>query len=402
MKKAKVKDGGFLKFSHRVVFFFVKILAFLYSRIFLGYRCRDFYKIKKGESVIVLSNHQTDFDMFCIMTSFNKPVYPIATDNIFAGKFRSKLFSHLGVIPKKKGATDVKTTMAMIRRLRDGCSILLFPEGNRYYAEFQYYITPSLAKFIKHSGATLVLFNLHGGSGISPRFKRKNRRGKFYGNIGRVLTPAEYEKMSCEELGGAINDGIRVYDSDSGERYKSRSRAEYLERMFFVCPACGAIESIYSEGARVKCRKCGLDVEYGEDLKFHSTDENFKFTRLVDWWEYQKKTVRDMHVGDGAIFSDRDVKLFMSDPFEKRKLLSRGDVSLDKTALLCGDFSVSVGDIECASVVSGRNLTFSCAGHDYTLRGGKRFNPIKYALMFNKLETKMAAAHSDKYFNLEG
>ena len=143
------------------MFFFIRILSFLYTRLFLGFRCRDRYRIKKGESVLVLSNHQTDADPFCILPCFDRPVYPVATDNIFAGKFRSRLFSYLGVIPKKKGVSDLRAVMKMHSLLKNGGSVLLFPEGNRYYAEFRYHMLP-LGKFIRSTGATVVIMNLAG------------------------------------------------------------------------------------------------------------------------------------------------------------------------------------------------------------------------------------------------
>ena len=401
MKKDKTQKSGYLRFSHRIVFFLVRVLSFLYTRLFLGYRCRAKYKIEKGESVLVLSNHQTDFDPFCIIPCFSKPVYPMATDNIFAGKFRSKFFSYCGVIPKKKGASDARSAVAMAKYLMAGSSVLLFSEGNRYYAEFQYYMTPTMAKFIKNTKITVVLFNLHGGNGVSPRFKNKNRKGKFYGEIKRVLKYEDYSNMSDDELNAAIKDGIRVYDSDSGERYKSPLRAEYLERMLFACPVCGAFERLFSEGIHIKCKDCGLTVEYGEDLHLYSENKDFVFTRLIDWWNYQKRAVREMEIGDGVIFSDSSARLFLTDPFQKRLLLAEGGVGIDRKTLFCGERSFALADIERASVVSGRNLTFTADGHDYTLRGGERFNPLKYIFLLNKLETKMSLKKNDKYFALE-
>ena len=394
-------DKTYLRPSHRAVFFFIRILSFLYTRLFLGFRCRDRYRIKKGESVLVLSNHQTDADPFCILPCFDRPVYPVATDNIFAGKFRSRLFSYLGVIPKKKGVSDLRAVMKMHSLLKNGGSVLLFPEGNRYYAEFRYHMLP-LGKFIRSTGATVVIMNLAGGSGVSPRFKNKNRRGPFTGAIKRVIPPEEYAEMTDAELDGAIADGTRVYDSELPYRYRSRRRAEYLERMFFVCPACGKFETVYSEKQYVGCRECGMRAEFGEDLHFHNGTAGFFPERLIDWWEYQKKAVcRAVFPKDKVIFSDDGIKLFSSVPFRKRKLISSGRIALDGEKLVCGGESFDLSLIVSASVVSGRNLTFVYDKRDYTVRGGKRFDPIKYIYMFHLLDTAMRRDSSEKYFDPE-
>ena len=401
-QRDKKQDKNPVKKSHSIAFRLIRGLSFLYTRIFLGYRCRDKYKIKKGERVLVLSNHQTDADPFCILPAFNRPVYPVATDNIFAGKFRSKLFSALGVIPKKKGVVDIRSTLKISNVLKHGGSALLFVEGNRYYAEFQYFISPSIAPFIKKTGATLVLFNMRGGSGVSPRFKRSNRRGPFSGAIRRVITPEEYAEMDNDTLLKEIVDNLRVYDSDSGNLYKSRHRAEYLERVLFACPVCGRLETLSSKKQFISCSNCGLKVEYGEDLRLHSEDPRFSFGRMIDWWNHQKNVIREMPVEpDKIIFEDADAKLFKSEPFTARVLLAKGRVFIDDRRIVCGDKEFPLDKISSASVVSGRNLTFVCDGTDYTIRGGKRFNPLKYIFLFNRLDTPMREKAADKYFNLE-
>ena len=387
---------------HYVIFWVVKFLCFIYTRLFLGFRSKRGYRIKKGERIIFMSNHQTDLDPLCLFTLFNKPVFPVATDNIFAGRFMGRFLSWLGVIPKKKGAVDIKTTVKMASLLKEGGSLFVFPEGNRTYAEFQYYMAPTLAKFVKRSGATLVLYTLHGGTGIFPRFAKKKRRGRFYGEIARVISPEEYANIPDEELMEIIRTTLRVYDSESGEKFTSSARAEYMERMFFVCPVCGGMQTVYSKKHDVYCKNCGRLAEYTEDLRLAPARKDFTFTRLVDWWDHQKKAMREMlvNVGNTAFF-DEDVKIFLSDPFKKKKLLGKGKLSLTDKTLSCGDLALEIGGISSQSVISGRKLSFSLDGHDYLIVGNQRFNPLKYAFAFNKFGTKMRDGGSDKYFNLE-
>ncbi len=398
MKSKNNATNGYFKHSHRLLWALFSAFSFIFSRVFLGFRCKDRYRIKKGESVIVLSNHQTDYDAMCIYPCFSRQLCAVATDSVFYGLF-GKVLRKLGVIPKKKGAVDTACAIRMLRTLRSGGSLLLFPEGNRYYAEFQYYISPSLPAFIRSSGATLVIFNMTGGSGVSPRFGATFRRGRFRGAVKRILTYEEYSKLGDGELLRIIKDGIRVYDSDSGETYKSRRRAEYLERMLFVCPKCGALSTLVSEKQYIRCEKCGLKVEYGEDLRLHG---DVGFSRLVDWWELQKRTVRGLAIVPGkTIFADDGVRLTLSVPGKKRKLLAKGRMTVDDGKITVGDHSVGTDGIDTATVVSGRKLIFSVNGENYTAVGGKRFNPLKYVFLFNRLDTVMSRKSSDRYFSLE-
>ena len=367
-----------------------------------GYRIKNKYKVKKGENIIVLANHQTDLDPILIRLSFNRFLYTVATDNIFSNPKTVKWLTRLGAIPKRKGLIDIKSTMAMSTIAEHGGSLLLFPEGNRCYAEFQFYIADNFAKLLKSLKATIVLFNLHGGFGTMPRFgSKKRRKGPFFGRIKKVIKYKDYENLTDEELTVVVREYLEQFDVDDMHLYKSNARAEYLERMYFVCPKCGDIHSLRSEGNILKCDKCGLEVEYTENLQLRSDDKDFNFVKLNDWYEYQKQWVRDYEVKKGeVIFEDDDVTLTLSNPYQNKELLSEGHLSLTDEKLTVGDVSFNIHDIVVASPVSGRNLCVTIKEDNYVIRGQERFNALKYVLMFNKLETRMKLEGIDKYFNI--
>ena len=381
---------------------FVKIFVRPFARLKWGYKVRSKYRAKKGEKIIVLSNHQTDLDPLLIRLAVNRYLYTVATDTVFSNPKASKWLMRLGAIPKKKGLADVKSVMNMISTAKNGGSILLFPEGNRAFAEFQFYITENLASLLKKLKCTIVLFNFHGGFGVMPRFGGKNRKGPFYGEIKKVLKPEEYENLSNEELNKIVVDNLRVFDADSGYSYKNNTRAEYLERMYFICPKCGDIHSLKSEGNILKCHNCGLEVEYTEKLTLKSNDPEFKYTKLNDWYQMQKKWVRDYKVEKGkVIFEDTNVTLKLAIPFQNRVLVDEGHLSLTDEKLTVGNTSLDVKDIVIATPVSGKDLCFMIDNQDYVISGHERFNALKYVLMFNRLDTKMKLDKLDNYFTLE-
>ena len=273
------------------------------------YKRVSLFKMKKGESYIILSNHQTGLDGLFVPYSFQRHLYAVLTDSFLSKGFIAKVIQHMfGVIGKKKGAVDLKANMEMVRCVNEGGSLLIFPEGNRTYAEFQFTYTEGFAKFIRFFKKPIVLFNLHGGTGVDPRFANKRRKGKFTGEVKRVIAYEEYKDWSNEKLHSVIQENLRIYDSESGEIFKSNRRAEYLERMLFVCPKCGKVETLVSDGNYLTCKECGLKVEYTEDLHLKSDDPKFKFSRLVDWYNYQIDFVKNWKVSEGEIFHDKYAK----------------------------------------------------------------------------------------------
>ena len=366
------------------------------------YKRVNFLKMKKGESYIVLGNHQASLDGIFLPYSFQRHLYGVLTDSFLSKGWVAKMFKHqLGLIGKHKGAVDLKANMDMMRCIREGGSLLIFPEGNRSYGEFQFTMTDGFAKFIRFFKKPIVLFNFHGGCGVDPRFAKSRRKGPFYGEIKRIIQPEEFANWSDEELHKVIQENLRVYDSDSGELYKSNERAEYLERMFFVCPKCGKVETLYSKGNYLYCKECGLKVEYTEDLHFKSDDPDFKFERLVDWYNYQIDFVKNYQVGDGIIFKEGTAKLYISYPDKKRELVAEGPVELTAKTIKFAGKTIDIAEIEIASPINGNNFNFTTSTEEYLVKGDERFNPLKYIFMFNKLDTKMRNSKADIYYNLE-
>ena len=50
--------------------------------------------------------------------------------------------------------------------------------------------------------------------------------------------------------------------------------------------------------------------------------------------------------------------------------------------------------------MSGRKLCFTYGEDNYQIKGPKRFNALKYALIFHKLDTKMHRENTDNYYNI--
>ena len=367
-----------------------------------GYRWGKKLKMKKGDSYIILSNHVTQWDGVFLALSFSRPYSILVSDSFFSNGFLSNMVAHMfGIIPKKKGTVDMKSTITMAKTIKEGGNLAFYPEGNRTYAEFQFPFTPRFGAFIRKFNKKIVIFNVHGGFGSYPRFSKSRRKGKYYGEIKMILNPEDYAKFTDEEFEDFLKENLKVFDSESGEVYKSKAKAEYLERMLFVCPKCGAIQTLSSSGDHLVCSKCGLDVEYTEDLHLKSNDSEFKFNKLIDWYNFQIKFLNDYNPEDGTIFKDDNVRFYISNPYQKRKLISKGSLVLLKDKLIFDNkFEINVSDIEIASPINGCDFNFSTSDENYLVKGDKRFNPLKYVLMLNRLDSKMKATKSDIYYSL--
>ncbi len=367
------------------MFAFLRVAMAPIFRLKYHYRAEK-SPLKKGPC-IVLSNHQATMDPFFIAKAFPFPLYYYASDDLFNVK-ASPLIKYLAApIPKSKSVSDLKAVMISLRVLREGGSIGITPEGNRTLSGRMWEISPAVAKLVKTAKVPLVLFNLCGGFGTDPRWGEGLRRGtKFIGRVKRILYPEDFADMTEEELFEVIKTELDVDDTSSGERYKSRRRAEYIERALYMCPVCGKIGTIHSHGTKFGCISCKTEAEYTEDLKISPPVAGY--SRIYEWFEWERKEIVQRalageRISDGGILFRESVKL-------KRKIKLPGDtVSMDKDALvISGNGSEThfpLAEIDAITALGRRKFNFYYRGKILQVKGKKRFCSIKYVHFFDGL-----------------
>lgn len=389
----KKKQKHWVKKRHAAVFAFLRFAMAPFLWLRYHYRAEK-APIRKGPC-IVLSNHQATMDPFFISKAFPFQLYFYASDDLFNLKV-SPLIRYLAApIPKSKSVADLKAVMISLRVLREGGAIGITPEGNRTLSGRQWEMGDSVAKLVKTAKVPLVLFNLCGGYGTDPRWGVKIRRGtKFVGRVRRILTPEEYAGMSDEELFGIIKNELDVDDTLSGERYKSRRRAEYIERALYMCPVCGSIGTIHSHGTGFCCTSCKTEAEYTEDLKISPPVGGY--SRIYEWYEWERQEIVRRILG-GEKISDGDILFRESVKLQKKIKLPGNTVTLDKDSLMISgggaETRYPLAEIDAITAVGKKKFNFYYKGKILQVKGGKRFCAIKYVHAFDGI---LAARKEEK------
>lgn len=379
----KKKQKHWVKKRHAAVFAFLRFAMAPFLWLRYHYRAEK-APIRKGPC-IVLSNHQATMDPFFISKAFPFQLYFYASDDLFNLKV-SPLIRYLAApIPKSKSVADLKAVMISLRVLREGGAIGITPEGNRTLSGRLWEMGDSVAKLVKTAKVPLVLFNLCGGYGTDPRWGVKIRRGtKFVGRVRRILTPEEYAGMSDEELFGIIKNELDVDDTLSGERYKSRRRAEYIERALYMCPVCGSIGTIHSHGTGFCCTSCKTEAEYTEDLKISPPVGGY--SRIYEWYEWERQEIVRRILG-GEKISDGDILFRESVKLQKKFKLPGNTVTLDKDSLMISgggaETRYPLAEIDAITAVGKKKFNFYYKGKILQVKGGKRFCAIKYVHAFD-------------------
>ena len=382
MKKQKKRKHIWVKKRHAVVF---EVLRFILTPILtLKYRYRgEPSHLKKG-AYIILNNHQATMDPFFVAASFRFPLYFVATDDLFNLKVSPLIRWLVNPIPKSKSMADMAAVKNILRVLKEGGAVSIAPEGNRTLSGRQWEMTDAIAKLVKISRVPLVLYTLKGGYGVDPRWGGKPRKGSYYrGCVKRIIRHEEYAKMTDEELFRIICSELDVDDTALGATYKSKRRAEYIERALYMCPVCGAVGRLRSAGAHFACETCGTRAEYTERLTIAPPFGGYE--TIFDWYEWERKEIV-RRVLEGECIQDEGI-CFCESVKLKRKVPLDGDrVKMDKDALYIagekGETRYPLDEIDAVTAVGKKKFNFYHGGRILQVKGDERFCSVKYVHVF--------------------
>lgn len=368
----------------------------------------DKFEAQGERAYLILYNHQTPFDQFFVGMSFRNPIYYLATEDIFSkGWISSLLRWAIAPIPIKKQTMDIKAVKNCIRVAREGGTIAIAPEGNRTYSGRTGHMKPSIAALAKKLKLPIALYRIEGGYGVQPRWSDGIRKGALHTYVSQVIEPEEYESMTNEELFAKIEAGLHVDERVQVGSYRSGKRAEYLERAIYVCPHCGLSE-FYSSGNVVECKKCHCKVEYGQDMKLRGMNGEFPFAYVADWYDHQCQFIHGLDLmayTEKPLYTDRanlsKVLLY------KRKVPLRKDACLnlygDRVVIDEGTdraLSLPFSEVTAAAVLGRNKLNLYHGDTVYQIKGGKRFNALKYVNFYYRYENIRGGNSDGKFLGL--
>jgi len=220
----------------------------------------------------------------------------------------------------------------MVKVIKRGGSIALFPEATRTWSGETLYIDPSIAKLAKLLRVPVITARMRGAYSFDPRWAKYPRRSAMIIDYNLAINKDQLESLTNEEILEIIKTNLYQndisYQRMNKVKIRSTTRAEHLDLILFICPSCEAIDGIYSKKNSVKCSDCGLDVLVNKYGFFSSSRETHKFDNPGDWlaWQNKKfvKYIYDQIESDNsnAIFNAKNLRI--ESAMGSNKLQSRG------------------------------------------------------------------------------
>jgi len=352
------------------------------------------YKVdrQKGPEAptLFVANHSTNLDPALVGMGFSRHMYYLASEHAFRNGLPSKILKFVfDPIPINKAKTDVTAIKEMLRRLKAGANVCLFPEGDRSFTGSSAPMTISIAKLAKSSGADMITFRIEGGFFTGPRWSSKMRKGEMFGRMMNSYSAERLRKMTDQQVLEAIESDLYedAYERQKVKlvRYRGKNLAESLETVLFLCPQCNKIGTIKSEGCRFSC-PCGLSGVYTETGFLEG--QSIPFSTITEWGGWQDGQLGELiaNAGSGPICSDEAQQLFEVQPAVSIKLVGEGALFISKEEIHCAGMTFPLEEVSRVTVVGQMKLLISLKnGTTYEVRSAVPRSALKYRDIFREL-----------------
>lgn len=146
--------------------------------------------------VLVASNHQSYLDPPLVGNLYNTEMVFLARKSLFRGFFKW-LYRQWNAIPVDQDRPDMSSLKSIIRKLRNGNRVLVFPEGARSLDGSLDKAAPGIGLIAAKSGAVIQPVRIRGAYEALPRGSARLRFSRITVTVGPPI------RLSKEDLKAA-------------------------------------------------------------------------------------------------------------------------------------------------------------------------------------------------------
>ncbi len=253
----------------------------------------------KNQPTILLSAHSSRLEFIYSIYGFKRnDVNVVCGYQNILQKGVYYLMMKLGVISKYLYQPDLLCIKNMLRVLKRGGTIGLFPEGIQSTSGSTHPINPATAQFIKRSKANIVVCTSRGAYLATNRYSSDRKKGYIGINYTLLFTPDMLDSLSEDEIYNLILEKISYNDFafNKTARHKyigKKPNAFGIDNILYKCPDCHAEYDLRVEDDSVICDKCGFKVKINEYYDLISIKSNFCPPDIDQWYKWQRTCVAE-------------------------------------------------------------------------------------------------------------
>jgi len=349
---------------------------------------------------ILVANHVTLFDPIWIYVALRRPVYFVATEELFRGRLLGGFLRRVGVFPTRKASSDLKTMKNMMQVLARGGLLGLYPEGVRTWDGTNGPLIPTIAHLIRRMRVPVYTCRTEGGYLAWPRWASRWRRIPVRLVFDRLYTRGTIPR-SEQQILADIAQAIEIRDyqlplDDPHRRFTGLAAG--LPKVLYRCPNCHTVEGLSAvqplASNQIECRSCNSGWQVDLRSRVTPVDEHGRSVgesrTVAEWYRY----VRDLPLspihsllvrlpaGETLYLVSRPHFLFRERRFPRLRLFAFGRALLTERRLLFKGragirLEAPLAEIESLSVEPGDKLHFVFRGTLFRIPF-RRESPLKW------------------------
>ena len=252
------------------------------------------------QTIIIADHAATDTYMYVMAGYKDIKVCPVTGENNLYSLPTKFLLSNYDVIPKKLFVKDAYALRGMLKAVKNGKTLLFFPEGIQSLCGYNSPTIPTTISFLKKMKIDVILAKSKGTYLANPKYNRNKYNGQIEVDYQILFTKDELENKSIEELTAKYNKEFLYNDFEYNEKANNHYKGKVpvtknIENIIHYCPKCGSIGYINSENDSIKCMKCNNEILVDDTYRItkKSNDDVLPFNRLDEWFKFQRKLVNE-------------------------------------------------------------------------------------------------------------
>ncbi len=166
---------------------------------FFSLRCLGRHNLDFEGAAIVLSTHQSHFDPVLIGLSFNGRIHYLARRTLFNNRLLGLIIYLLNAIELDRDRSGIAGLKEMLKRLKNGHKVLMFPEGTRTSDGKVAPLKPGFLAVARRSRVPLVPVAVTGAFEALPRTAKIPRRYPLIVSFGQRIEPETVASLSDED-----------------------------------------------------------------------------------------------------------------------------------------------------------------------------------------------------------
>lgn len=188
-------------------------LAKLLARLIFQMRVVHPERMIEEGPLILAVNHASFFDPPLAGICSRRGVYYLARKTLLKWPFFGPLFPAMNVIPVERDGNDMSALREVIKKIREGNGVVLFPEGTRSRDGNLQPARAGIGLVIAKTGAPVLPMRIFGAYDAFPKDSKRMRITRITVVIGKPLhfSAAELSGVSREryqELGDRVMEAI--------------------------------------------------------------------------------------------------------------------------------------------------------------------------------------------------